>query len=151
MLTCPRGDKPSRQKDNTMTEAQLQNMVRSTLALLGYTVLEVGKSRGKQRCPRCGTYAYATGWQGNTVGVPDLYIHAPWWKIPCGIAIELKTETGKVRTEQKNLADQTMTSICRTVECVLAVIIDTERKIGDDTQVIRVERFLNANNKNVSN
>lgn len=134
-----------------MTEAQLQNIVRSTLALLGYTVLEVGKSRGKQRCTRCGSYSYATGWQGNTVGVPDLYIHAPWWKIPCGIAIELKTETGKVRTEQKHLAEQSMTTICRSVECVLNIIIDAEKKIGEETQVSRVERFLNANSKDVSN
>lgn len=132
-----------------MTEAELQRVVRSTLVLLGYTVLEVGKSRGKQRCPRCGTYAYATGWQGNTVGVPDVYVHAPWWKIPCGVAIELKTETGKVRTEQKVLADQSMTVICRTVSSVLEIIKETERRIGDDTQVIRLERFTNANHKNV--
>jgi len=128
-----------------MTESALQNMTRSCLALLGYTILETGKARSKQRCKRCGTESYATGWQGNTPGLPDLYIHAPWWKIPFGLGIELKTATGVVRKEQAMLAHQGMTCICRNLGQVLDAMKLAETLLGNPEQVEKIEGFERAN------
>lgn len=128
-----------------MTEQALQNLTRSCLALLGYTILETGKGRSKQRCKRCGTESYATGWQGNTPGLPDLYIHAPWWRIPFGLGIEMKTATGAVRKEQANLANQGMTRICRTVNQVVDALVEAEVMLGNPEQLDRIESFRRAN------
>jgi len=83
-------------KNTTVSEKALQSQVVSCLTVLGYTVFETGKARGKTKCSTCGAYSYATGWQGNTLGVPDLYVHNSQWKTPIGIGIELKTKTGAV-------------------------------------------------------
>ena len=127
-------------------ETQLQTLVRNTLAVLGYTVIETGKARSKVACPKCKTWHYPVGWQGNTPGCPDLYIHAPHWKAPIALAVELKAPKGTVRREQKAMADQKMTMICRDLDGVIQLLIEHEREHGSPVQVERLERFVERNN-----
>jgi len=127
-----------------MSEAELQNHVYQSLALLGYTIVEIGKSRGKTKCNTCGSYSHATGWQGNTVGAPDIYIHASWWA-SCAIGIELKTKKGTVRKQQQNLANQGMTTICRSLSDVLDVVILFERNLSHFAQAEKVSTFKEVN------
>lgn len=129
------------------TEAQLQTLIVNTLGFLGYTVIETGKARRKVQCPRCRNMHYPTGWQGNTLGCPDLYIHAAHWHMPVAVGIELKTKTGAVRKEQKCMADQQMTVICRDVESVIQQIKTFESMYGSPMQVERLERYLERNEK----
>ena len=83
-------------KTTQYSEALFQKQVITLLSACGYTVIEVGKSRGKTKCPSCNKYHYSTGWQGNTVCAPDLYIHKQEWH-GIAIGIELKTPKGAVR------------------------------------------------------
>jgi hypothetical protein len=128
-----------------LTEAQLQQQVRHVMAVLGYTVIEVGKTRAKLKCAKCGSMAHATGWQGNTPGAPDLYFHASWWKHPVAIAVELKTKGGRVREQQKHLADSGMTKVCRSLKSVLDVVKAYEIEYGSDIVVDQIERFEQLN------
>lgn len=124
------------------SEADIQNAIRHMLATLGYTVLEVGKARRKVQCTRCRAWSYPTGWQGNTVGTPDLYVHAPWWNMPVGIGFELKKPGGAVRKEQRNLANLHMTDIVHSEEEALEVVIKVERAIGSEEKAKRLEVVL---------
>ncbi len=128
-------------KNTTVSEKALQSQVVSCLTVLGYTVFETGKARGKTKCSTCGAYSYATGWQGNTLGVPDLYVHNSQWKTPIGIGIELKTKTGAVRKEQAHYANLNVTVICRTLIEVINAIDDIESVIGNDITRNRIKRF----------
>lgn len=126
-------------------ESQLQTLVRNTLAVLGYTVIETGKARRKVPCPKCKTWHYPTGWQGNTPGCPDLYVHAQHWSAPVAVAIELKTTKGAVRTEQRCMAEQQMTVICRDVDSVISTLMRYEEAFGSQSQVSRLEKFIEKN------
>lgn len=126
-------------------EAQFQTLVRNTLAVLGYTVIETGKARRKVPCPKCRTWHYPTGWQGNTPGCPDLYVHAQHWAAPVAVAIELKTKKGAVRDEQRCMADQKMTVICRDLDTVIETLIRYESAYGSPVQTERLEKFLDKN------
>jgi hypothetical protein len=109
-------------------EAVFQSQVCMMLRACGYTIIEVGKSRGKTRCRSCGTFQYATGWQGNTVGAPDLYVHCKDWPIPIGVGLELKTEKGSVREAQQLIANENMTVICRNIDDVINAMRKVELK-----------------------
>lgn len=126
-------------------ESALQLLVKNTLGFLGYTVIETGKARRKVQCPRCKTMHYPTGWQGNTIGCPDLYVHCQHWKMPIAIGIELKTTKGAVRKEQKALADQNMVIICRSVTEVVKTLLKYEQLFGEPTHCERLERYLERN------
>lgn len=127
----------------SLTEKQLQQLVVQSLRLLGYTVFESGKARSKVMCPTCKTRHYATGWQGNSVGLPDLYVHNSKWKIPVGIGIELKTTKGKVQIEQQLFADMNVTKVCRSLDEVLNAIHTIELVIGNDHTIKKLEEFIN--------
>lgn len=128
-------------KNTIVNEKTLQSQVVSCLTVLGYTVFETGKARGKTKCSSCGSYSYATGWQGNTPGVPDLYVHNANWKTPIGIGIELKTKTGAVRKEQLYYANLNITIICRTLMEVINAIDSVESVIGTDVTRNRIKKF----------
>lgn len=128
------------QKPNVLENA-LQNSVVNLLRSLGYTVMETGKARSKSRC-RCGAWVTAGGWQGNTVGLPDLYIHRPSWG-NIALPIEMKTPTGRVRPEQKALADAGVTTICRSVDDVVATLSQFEQRFRLESESLR--RFREAN------
>jgi len=115
-------------------EATLQQQVVHLLTTCGYTVMEIGKSRGKTRCVKCGNWSYSTGWQGNTVGAPDLYIHHKQWNF-CSIGIELKTEKGAVRKEQQQFSEQQLIVICRSIEDVIQQVLAIDKMFGNETKL----------------
>lgn len=115
-------------------EATLQQQVVHLLTTCGYTVMEIGKSRGKTRCVKCGNWSYSTGWQGNTVGAPDLYIHHKQWSF-CSIGIELKTEKGAVRKEQQQFSEQQLIVICRSIEDVVQQVLTIDKLFGNETKL----------------
>lgn len=115
-------------------EATLQQQVVHLLTTCGYTVMEIGKSRGKTRCVKCGNWSYSTGWQGNTVGAPDLYIHHKQWNF-CSIGIELKTEKGSVRKEQQQFSEQQLIVICRSIEDVIQQVLAIDKMFGNETKL----------------
>lgn len=127
-------------------EAALQKQVVDTLMVLGYKVFETGKTRTKVRCTKCGAYSYATGYQGNTPGLPDLYIHSSHhlWGSKA-VAIELKAAKGKTSEVQQEIADAGYTTICRSIEEVLAVISRVEADLNNWTAVDKITRFMEAN------
>lgn len=130
---------------STLSELAIQNQSVTLLQALGYVVMETGKSRSKQKCKTCGTYSYATGWQGNTVGLPDMYIHSTNWPRGVAIAIEMKTEKGEIRPEQLKLAEQGLINICRSTSCVLQVIEKYEQSICNEMQVDRIRKIKEIN------
>ena len=129
-------------------EASFQKSVIDVLTILGYRVFETGKSRSKVRCTKCGSYSYATGWQGNTPGLPDIYIHSKHrtWN-STALAIELKTEKGVVSQIQKDIADAGYTTICRSINEVIDVVLAKEAANENWTAYDRVRRFKDDNEK----
>lgn len=129
-------------------EAAFQKSVIDVLTILGYRVFETGKSRSKVRCTKCGSYSYATGWQGNTPGLPDIYIHSKHrtWN-STALAIELKTEKGVVSQIQKDIADAGYTTICRSINEVIDVVLAKEAANENWTAYDRVRRFKDDNEK----
>ena len=125
-------------------EATLQAHITSILRTLGYIVMETGKSRSAVRCPHCNVRHYATGWQGNTVGLPDLYIHREGWPSGTALAMELKTPTGIVRPEQQALADAGCTVIVRTFSDALRWVRSFEERHGNTSQVGRLDQMINS-------
>lgn len=128
-----------------ITESALQKQIYSLLTTIGYKVMETGKGRAKQKCSKCGFSSYATGWQGNTVGLPDLYIHSINWPRGQSLAVELKTQTGEIRKEQKQLADAGLVYICRSVGCVINAVIACERIFNNYDQVETLEKIKEIN------
>jgi len=129
-------------------EAAFQKSVIDVLTILGYRVFETGKSRSKVRCTKCGSYSYATGWQGNTPGLPDIYIHSKHrtWN-STALAIELKTEKGVVSQIQKDIAEAGYTTICRSINEVIDVVLAKEATNENWTAYDRVRRFKDDNEK----
>lgn len=129
-------------------EAAFQKSVIDVLTILGYRVFETGKSRSKVRCTKCGSYSYATGWQGNTPGLPDIYIHSKHrtWN-STALAIELKTEKGVVSQIQKDISDAGYTTICRSINEVIDVVLAKEAANENWTAYDRVRRFKDDNEK----
>lgn len=127
-----------------ITESQLQKTVVNCLSSLGYQVMETGKARSKVTCKACGFKSYATGWQGNTVGIPDLYIHNKLWTHPIAVPIELKTQTGGVRKEQQIFEDIKITTICRSLADVLYLLQKLESHIGCDSTITKLRKFMES-------
>lgn len=112
-------------------EKCLQSEVVYHLIMLQYEVMETGKSRGKVDCGNCGHSAYATGWQGNTPGLPDLFIRGKHWPIGVWLAIELKGSETPVTPAQRALCDRGGSYICRSWEEVLREIQVKERRFEE--------------------
>lgn len=130
-------DKPKRRRQQP--ELALQRDVVTILSALGYTVLETGKSRGRVKCGSCGAYSTATGWQGNTPGLPDLYVHRSGLRLPVAVALELKSEKGKPTLAQQLLADNMMTYIVRSIGDALRCVRNVEERLGETRQVSKIE------------
>jgi hypothetical protein len=122
-------------------EMQIQVAARNILVIHGYVVMESGKARSKVKCPVCKQAFYPGGWQGNTPGLPDLYIHHPAWG---GVAlpIELKAPGGTVRREQQDLKRAGVIHICRSVEEVLQTVSQFEAQFG---LASNINRFIERN------
>jgi hypothetical protein len=125
-----------------ISEASLQAQIVQTLRVLGYTVMETGKTRSAVRCPHCKGRHYATGWQGNTVGLPDLYIHYGGWVTGTALAVELKTKTGTVRKAQQALAESGCSIIARSLEDVLETVRDFEDSQGFYMRAERIRKLI---------
>jgi hypothetical protein len=65
--------------------------------------------------------------------------------MPVAIAVELKTAKGTVRAEQKAMAEQKMTIICRSVIQVIETVLEYEKLYGESVQCARLERFIASN------
>lgn len=127
-----------------VSEAGLQKQIRDSLTVLGYTVMETGKGRSRVQCTRCGNRSYATGWQGNTPGLPDLYIHRDGWE-SVAVAVELKTDKGKPSDAQRWLASRGITTICRSLADVLRLLIIVERRWGNESHAVKLNSVLEVN------
>lgn len=128
------------------SEASLQRQIRELLTALGYTVMETGKGRSRVTCATCGARSYATGWQGNTPGLPDLYIHRREWANPVAVALELKAEGGRPTTTQAVLNDMGMTRIVRSASEALDALATIEMQWGYSLQTARIMAVMTANN-----
>jgi hypothetical protein len=126
-------------------EKALQHHVYTLAVTLGYTVMETGKARGKSKCRSCGSLQYATGWQGNTPGLPDIYIHSSRWGKGIALAIELKTTIGKVRDTQLELEKKDNSYICRTMADVIDALTITEQQHGQEQMVTRLKQVKDIN------
>lgn len=110
-------------------ESTIQTSIVHVLAMYGYTVIEIGRTRRMVKCKRCGASTPAIGWQGNTPGAPDLMVTSPRWSGDW-VGIEVKRPGGAIRPEQRALADAGATSIVRSVRDALGVIVDAEERHG---------------------
>ena len=114
-------------KPPKITEKALQAQTRRTLANLGYGSAEVGATRKQVTCPHCQEGFVPTGFQGTTVGYPDLSVfrYAPEFP-PVGILIELKTDGGKPSEEQKQFAEQGRSQITYGIRETVEALIRAE-------------------------
>ena len=113
------------------SESTIQTSIVRILTMLGYTVIEIGRTRRMVPCKRCGASTPAVGWQGNTPGAPDVMVTSSRWSGDW-VGIEVKRPGGAIRPEQKALADAGHTSIVRSVRDALGVVVDAERRHGND-------------------
>lgn len=122
-------------------ESTIQSSIVNILTMLGYTVIEIGRTRRMVPCKRCGASTPAIGWQGNTVGAPDLMVTSTRWAGDW-VGIEVKRPGGAIRPEQQRLVDAGTVSIVRSVRDALAVIVDAEGRHGtQDTR--QIESVIN--------
>jgi hypothetical protein len=131
--------------DIQITEKDLQKQVFIILTNLGYHVFETGKARSMQKCKACGSKQYATGWQGNTPGLPDLYVHSKQWQRGMAVGIELKTQKGTVRDTQKTINELGYTFICRSVGCALRAILSIEIHMDNTIKVNQLKKVIDIN------
>lgn len=112
-------------------EKCLQSEVVYHLIMLQYEVMETGTARARVQCPKCHEWHYPTGWQGNTVGLPDLIIRGKHWPIGVWLAIELKGSETPVTPAQQALCDRGGSYICRSWEEVWREIQVKERRFEE--------------------
>jgi hypothetical protein len=118
-------------------EGPLQCEVIDHLSILQYEVMETGKPRGGQTCGKCGNVLPHPGWQGNTPGLPDLFIRGKEWPVGVYVAVELKGSSTPVREAQQALCDRGGSFICRSWEEVWTAVQYTEAQILE-TRLARV-------------
>ncbi len=128
------------------SEASIQREIKEVLVLLGYTVMETGKARSRVSCGTCGAKSFATGWQGNTPGLPDLYVHRTGWGKPIAVALELKAKDGRPSEAQKWLADRNVTRIVRSSAEALSTLLNIELELGHQDQASRITETMTINN-----
>lgn len=92
-------------------EKAIQKAIKDALEALGYRVVETGKARARSKA----TGEYATGWQGNTPGCPDLFITGDGWPDILWIAAECKGDGTDITPAQVALRDAGRTVIVRSV------------------------------------
>lgn len=116
-------------------ESTIQTSIVNILTMLGYTVIEIGRTRRMVPCKRCGASTPAIGWQGNTPGAPDLMVTSTRWSGDW-VGIEVKRPGGAIRPEQQRLVDAGTVVIVRSVRDALGVIVDAEGRHGHQTAQI---------------
>lgn len=116
-------------------ESTIQTSIVNILTMLGYTVIEIGRTRRMVPCKRCGASTPAIGWQGNTPGAPDLMVTSTRWSGDW-VGIEVKRPGGVIRPEQQRLVDAGTVVIVRSVRDALGVVVDAETRHGHQTAQI---------------
>lgn len=116
-------------------ESTIQTSIVNILTMLGYTVIEIGRTRRMVPCKRCGASTPAIGWQGNTPGAPDLMVTSTRWSGDW-VGIEVKRPGGTIRPEQKRLVDAGTVVIVRSVRDALGVVVEAEARHGHQTAQI---------------
>lgn len=99
-------------------ESDVEAEVVGGLRLLGYTVLVT--SRRVKLCPHCG--GRQRGDDGASRGIPDLIVSHPSWGRGVWLGAELKSPTGRLRPEQRELADAGRIVVWRSLEDALVTI-----------------------------
>jgi hypothetical protein len=128
-------DKPKRRSPLNLhepaddrSEAERQREMVTWLAVNGYLVLETGKARRMVKCQDCGTSFYPTGWQGNTPGCPDLFVHGLHWPALMWLGVDVKAgRNAEIRPEQKRLMDQKAITIVTNLPELRRLIADREQ------------------------
>jgi hypothetical protein len=105
-----------------MKERDLQRQLVDWLRIQHYTVLEVAAFRQRSRCPACGHTGYPRGATG-TAGAPDLLLFAPGLRGTL-LGLEVKVPGGRVRPEQRALAELGATRIVRSLEDVQQALME---------------------------
>ena len=104
------------------SEDEIQGQIVQGLRALCFTVL-VTTVRPK-RCPQC--QRWGKEGSGATKGIPDLFFSRQEWGNRL-YGAEIKSATGRLRPEQKVLADRGMTFVWRSLEDAL----ETLKKLSD--------------------
>ncbi len=111
----------------------MQSQIRATLANVSYATFEIGSARQKVQCPNatCGEWFYPKGWQGNTVGVPDLLAYRNVEGFPAiAILLEVKTEDGGIRPAQKMLNEGNRSYVVRSCADALVAVRHAEATLS---------------------
>jgi hypothetical protein len=149
--TCRR-DKKARPPKRL--EGALQQQARATLANLGYSSLEAGVVRKKvpHECPQCRHrwQDYPKGWQGNSVGLPDVLALRYGSDFPgVAVLIEMKGQDTPIRPAQQALADAGRSVICHSIGDAVRAVLGAEVAMDayrlDPRRRERIERFLEEN------
>lgn len=112
-------------------EKDLQAEVIQRLGFAGYEVMETGKPHGGQKCDKCGNVLRHPGWQGNTPGIPDLFIRGKQWPVGVWLGVELKGSTTPISDDQQALCDRGGSYICWTWEEVWTAVLATQDSITE--------------------
>jgi hypothetical protein len=112
------------------SEAERQKEMVAWCQANGYLVLETGKARKMVRCNTCGTVEYPRGWQGNTPGCPDLFVHGLHWPALLWMGVDVKAGAkAEVQPEQKRLVDQNAIAIVTNLPEMVRLLRDREEHI----------------------
>jgi len=130
-------DKPKRRSplnlhepDDKRSEAERQAEMVAWCAGNGYLALETGKARKRINCPDCNGWFYPRGWQGNTPGCPDLFIHGLHWPALMWLGVDVKAgHSAEVQPEQKKLIDHKAIAIVTNLPELRRLINDRETHI----------------------
>ena len=125
----PRVRKPNTKADvwpQPLKERELQAMAIQGLKAMGYRVLNVSR-RPVRRCPHCN--GWTNSHDGVTPGTPDLLARRSGWQKGRWIGIEMKTLTGRLRPEQKEIHEDGGSFVARSVDDI--VEIDKELRTAE--------------------
>lgn len=100
---------PIRPKEDTMSESELQGQIKSALRRLGYICLDTS-TYGSARVMRQARMG------GNSKATPDLLVTHDLWPRWMWLGMEVKTETGKLKPEQQELADKDRICVVRSID-----------------------------------
>lgn len=138
-----------------VSEKVVQAQSRQIIAFQGYQSMEVGATRRAVdcHCPHCKrSFQFTpTGYQGNSLGYPDLSIYRNNHFPPVAILVEMKADKTPIRPEQQQLADLGRSIICHSPADVLRAIIAAETAMDKyrfpDERRALMEKYLADNEK----
>jgi hypothetical protein len=109
------------------SEAQIQESIVAWMEYNGYAVMETGKYWQKP-----------TG--GNDLGLPDLVVRGKHWPRGCCLLLEVKTATGRLKTEQKTWFLFGGSYVVRNQEEAIHALRTMEKSVRTDTTLQPISR-----------